>query len=438
MTGREGGLVPVGKGTTMSAPGPDDVARFTLPNGIVLLVRENRVSPSVVLTGSLEVGAYDEPCERAGLASFAADMLMRGTENRSFDEIFEALEAVGASVGISGGTHTTGFGGRSLGEDLPLMLDVLAECLRRPTFPQIEVEKERGEILADLAERAHDTRRMANLTFYELAYPEGHPYAISLSGYPETVEDIARDDLEGFYARGYGAQGMILVIVGAVDTEAVLEQVEAAFGDWEGQKMAREPLPEVPPIRDVRRRTVTIPDKTQSDIVLGYPGPARTHPQFLDARVCNTVLGVFGLMGRLGEKVRDEQGLAYSAYSRLSGGPGPGPWRMVAGVSPANVERAVASVRAEIGRICEEPVDEEELKDCQAYLTGSMPLQLETNSGVASSILSMERYDLGLDYLQRYEALINEVTPERVQAAARRWLDPEAYALAIAGPPQDA
>ncbi len=419
----------------MSFPGPDDITRHVLRNGVVLLVRENRMSPSVVLTGSLEVGAYDEPRQMAGLASFTADMLMRGTDSRSFDEIYGALEGVGASMGMGGGTHTTGFGGKSLARELPLMLDVLSDCLRRPSFPRHEVEKIRGEIIADLAERAHDTGRMANLTFYELAYPEEHPYAVSLSGYRETVEGIARDDLADFYARGYGPRGMVLVVVGAVNTEQVVAQVDGAFGDWGGQTMSREPLPEVGRITEVRERAVTIADKTQSDIVLGYPGPARTEPDFLDARVCNTVLGVFGLMGRLGEKVRDEQGLAYSSYSRLSGGPGPGPWRVVAGVSPANVERAVASIRAEIGRICEEPVEEDELSDCQAYLTGSMPLQVETNAGVASSILSMERHGLGLDYLQRYERLIRSVTPDRVQAAARRWLDPDAYALAIAGPP---
>ena len=421
---------------SVALPGPSDITRVVLPNGVVLLVRENGMSPSVVLTGSLQVGARDEQPVNAGLAGFTADMLMRGTESRTFDEIYEALEGVGASLGISGGTHTSGFGGKSLSEDLPLMLDVLSDCLRRPSFPLEEVEKVRGEILADLAERAHDTRRMANLTFYELAYPEDHPYATSLSGYPETVERMGRDDLTGFYAEGYGSRGMIVVVVGAVDTDEVVAHVHEAFGDWQGQTMARDPLPEVPRIADARARRVEIPGKTQSDIVLGYPGPSRTHPCFLEARVCNTILGVFGLMGRLGEKVRDEQGLAYSSYSRLSGGPGPGPWRVVAGVDPANVERATQSIRDEIGRICGEQVERGELSDCQAYLTGSMPLQLETNAGVATSILSVERYQLGLDYLERYERLIKAVTAEGVQAAARRWLDPDAYALAVAGPPR--
>jgi len=419
----------------MAIPGPHDITRHELPNGINLLVRENHVGPAVIVTGYLQVGARDERPQQAGLADFTADALMRGAAGRSFEDIYGALESVGASLGVSGGTHTTGFGAKSLAEDIPLVFDLLSDVLREPSFPPDEVERLRAEILADLAERAHDTRRMANLTFYELAYPEGHPYAVSSIGYPETIAAIDREDLVAFYSGGYGPQDMTVVVVGAVETGEAVARVEAALGDWEGQTYRREPLPPVDRLREVRRRTVEIPDKTQADIVLGYPGPPRTHPGYLDARVCNTILGVFGLMGRLGEKVRDEQGLAYSSYSSLSGGSGPGPWRVIAGVDPANIEHAVESIRAEIRRICDELVDEEELSDSQAYLTGSMPLQLETNEGVARTILNMERYGLGLDYLQRYKALIDDVTPERVRAAARRWLDPDAYALAIAGPP---
>jgi zinc protease len=419
----------------MAIPGPDDITRYGLPNGIVVLVRENHNSPSVVTTGYLPVGAYDERPEQAGLAAFTAGSLMRGTANRSFEQLYGELESVGASVGVSGGTYTTSFGSKSLVEDLPLVLDVLADVLRLPLFPAREVEKLRGEILTDLEERIHDTGRMANLIFHELAYPEGHPYARSINGYTETVSALSRDDLAEFYAGGYGPRGMVVVVVGAVETAAALTQIERIFGTWEGQNYERAPLPEVLPIADTRERAISIPGKTQTDIVLGYPGPSRAEPDFLDAVVCNTILGVFGLMGRLGENVREAQGLAYYSFSRVDGGPGPGPWRVIAGVDPVNVEQAIASIREEIRRICEEVVGEEELNDNKAFITGSLPLRLETNEGVARSILNMERYSLGLDYLRRYAGLIDEITAERVRAVAQRWLDPDAYALAVAGPP---
>jgi zinc protease len=421
----------------MSIPGPENITRRELSNGIVALVRENHASPAVVVRGYLCVGARDERPEQAGLAAFAADALMRGTKDRTFEQIYETLESVGASTGTSGATHTTGFGSKSLAEDLSLALDILADALRHPTFPLDEVEKLRGEILTDLEERAHDTRSMANLAFYELAYPQEHPYSRSVSGYTETVSGISRDDLVAFYANGYGPRGMTVAVVGAVETAAALAQIEAAFGDWQAPTYERDPLPDVGRIAETRERFVPLLGKTQSDVVLGYPGPARTSPDFMEAVVCNSILGVFGLMGRLGEKVREEQGLAYYSYSRVDGGAGPGPWSVIAGVNPANVEQATESIRAEVRRICEEPVDAEELADNKAFITGSLPLRLETNEGVARYILDMERYGLGLDYLQRYDALINAVTSEQVQAVAQRWLDPDAYALAVAGPPSE-
>jgi zinc protease len=422
----------------MSIPGPNDITRHELPNGIVVLVRKNQASPSVVVSGHLTVGAYDETETKAGLAGFTASMLTRGTARRTFDQLYEEVESVGASVGVSAGVHHTGFGGKSLAEDLPLLLDVLADALRNPTFPAEEVDKLRGEIITDLEEMAHDTARMAALTFHELAYPKGHPYGRDLDGNIETVSGISRDDLLAFYRGGYGPRGMVVAIVGGTETAQAIAQVEAAFGDWNGPVYPRVPLPPVERPTTVWKKFVSIPGKTQSDIVLGGPGPARTEPAFLDAVLCNTILGVFGMMGRLGEAVREKQGLAYYSYSRVSGGHAPGPWTVIAGVNPANVERALDSIRAEIRRIREEPVTLEELADSRAFLTGSLPLRIETNEGVARAILDMEQYGLGLDYLQRYSDLMGEITQERVQAAAQRWLDADAYVQAVAGPPADA
>jgi zinc protease len=418
----------------MSIPGPHDIVRFELPNGITLLVRQNHASPSVVISGYLMVGSRDERREQAGLANFTAAALTRGTANRSFDQLYEEIEAVGASVGVSAGTHYTGFGAKSLVEDLDLSLDVLSDSLRNPTFPADELEKLRGEILTSLEERTHDTRRMAAMTFYDLTYPDEHPYSTSTNGYVETVSALTREDLLAFYEGGYGAQGMVITLVGDIEPRQALEQVEAAFGDWQGSTYARDPLPDAPPPGQVRRRFVPIPGKTQSDLILGYPGPSRRHPAFLDAMLCNTILGVFGMMGRLGSAVRDKQGLAYYSYSRIEGGSGQGPWMFIAGVNPANVERAVDSILEQIRLVRQEPVPQDELVDSQAFLTGSLPLRLETNEGVAQAILNMERHDLGLDYLQRYADLIREITAEQVQAAAQEWLEPEAYNLAIAGP----
>jgi zinc protease len=175
-------------------------------------------------------------------------------------------------------------------------------------------------------------------------------------------------------------------------------------------------------------------DKVQSDVVIGVPAIARSHPDFYAVRVANCILGQFGMMGRLGTRVREEQGLAYYAYSSLMTEMVGGVWVAGAGVNPANVDAAIASIEDEFARIGEDAVAAEELADSQAYLTGVLPLTLETNEGVAGTLLSMEWFDLGLDYLLRYTDLIYGVTAEDVRRVCAEYLRPERCVTVVAGP----
>jgi zinc protease len=418
----------------LSLPSSKTITRAELPNGIIVLVYENHSSPAVIVSGYLWAGALSEAPEQAGLAAYASGMLMRGTKNRTFGQINSELESVGARLGFQSGMHTTGFGGKALAEDLGLLLDVLGESLQRPTFPGEEVERLRGQILTNLQRRAHDTRQMAKLTFDALLYPN-HPYGRSVRGYEKTVEGLSREHLAGYYQGHYSPQGMVIAVVGAVSTENALRQVGARLGGW--HPPAATPNRSIPPsvqLDELRRQETLLEGKIQSDIMLGWHGMARNDPDFMKASLTNTVLGVFGMMGRLGNKVRDEQGLAYYVYSRLEAGIAAGPWVAVAGVDPRNVDRAISGILHEVRRLRDEPVPATELADSQAYLTGSMPLRLETNEGIAVTLLSMERYELGLDYLLHYADLVNGVRAEDLQEIAQKYLDPDVYAAAIAGP----
>lgn len=189
--------------TINALPGPDDITRTVLPNGIVILARANFNSPSVVINGYLDVGSLLDSNEKLGLADFTAAALMRGTQQRNFQQIYDSLELVGASLGFGGGTHSNAFSGRALSEDLPLLLALLAEVLRQPAFPQDQVERLRAQLLTGLAIRAQDTGEMASMTFDQIVYA-GHPYSRPDDGYPETVQAIGRDDLVEFQRRYYG------------------------------------------------------------------------------------------------------------------------------------------------------------------------------------------------------------------------------------------
>jgi len=430
-----------------SLPGPDDVYRQTLPNGITLLVRENFASSAVVVNGYVEVGEEDEALPREGLtgtipklhglAGFVTDVIERGTQRRPFEQLYEEIESIGAHFGLNAGTHITSFGAKGLAEYLPLLLDIISDTLRNPAFHLDQVEKARAEILTSLKERENDTQRMASLLFRELVYPETHPYHWSLLGYPDTIANITRDDLVQFHQRYFSPQGLTLVVVGGIKVEQAVQAITEKFGDWQSTRPERAPLPGVAALAERREQHITLADKTQSNLVLGWPGPARLDDDFIPCYIGNTVLGIFGLYGRLGKSVREANGLAYYAYSQLDGGKGPGPWRIIAGVNPRNVEKATRIIQQEVRRMRDELIPEDELNDSKSFLTGSLPLQLETNEGVARSLVNIERYDLGLDYLYRYNDIIMNVTTKQIQAAVQRWMDPEHFALAVAEPPAE-
>ena len=421
-----------------SIPGRDDVTRVQLANGIVVLARQNTNSKAVTFRGLVPVGGLQDPDEKLGLADFTASMLMRGTAERDFQTIYDSLESIGASFGFSSGTHTTGLGGRSLAEDFGLLLEMARESLLVPTFPMEHVEKVRAQLLTGLALRAQDTRDMASLTFDELVYRQ-HPYARADEGHPHTIAAITRDDLVGFHDRNVGPHGVVLVVVGGIEAQNAVDQVRAAFEDWNNPKQpAPANLPGWQPLGERAYKRIDIPGKSQSDVIVGTGGPQRKAPEYMAASLGNNILGRFGLMGRVGDSVREKAGLAYYAYSSLGGGLGPDPWIVAAGVNPANEEQATSLIFKEIERFTTELVTEEELNDSKSNYIGSMPLSLESNGGVADALMSMERFDLGMDYYRQFPDEVRAVTREQVLAAAARHLDGAKLAVAVAGPPRAA
>ncbi len=180
---------------------------------------------------------------------------------------------------------------------------------------------------------------MASLAFDEMVYAN-HPYSRPEDGYPETIQSISLADLESFHDRYYGPAGMVIALVGAVDPQQAVERVAAVLGDWANpQQPAAPDLPALTPLVELKVKKVTIPGKYQTDLMMGAAGPPRLSPDYLPAVLGNSVLGQFGMMGRIGDVVREKAGLAYTAHSSLNGGLGPGPWTVSAGVDPVNLEQ---------------------------------------------------------------------------------------------------
>ena len=415
-------------------PGADDIARVQLPNGVIILTRSNYDSPSVVISGYLNTGGLYDPDEKLGLAYFTSTCLMRGTQQHDFQQLYNALESAGASVGFSSGVHTTSFFGRSLTEDLPMLLSILAEALQTPVFPPQQVERLRTILLTGLAMRAQDTGEMASLAFDRMIYAN-HPYSRPEDGYTETIRAISRDDLAAFHQNHYGPRGMVISVVGSVSPGTVVDQITQFLGSWQNPAQPEPPtLPEYTPPDEAQRQHISIPGKVQTDLIMGCSGPSRLAPDFIAASLGNNILGQFGAMGRIGDVVREQSGLAYDASASLNASFGPGSWEVSAGVNPANLNKTIELIRIEIERFVHEPVTSEELSDSQAHYIGRLPISLESNGGVAGALVYLERFGLGLDYYRGYAELIRSVTPEMVLQAAQHYLDPTRMAIASAGP----
>jgi zinc protease len=419
--------------------------RRVLANGLTLLSHRRTPTEAVSVGLSFAAGAAADPPGKEGLATLVARGLMRGTVSKDKLAIGTVLDDRGAHMGGSAGRHSAGLGARCRTADFEAIMSLLAECATTPTFPEAEVERLRGDRLTALREADDDPASVVGRSLREIIYGEEHPYGRRLRGTAGTIGSIVADDLRAHHARGFDPAGALLIVVGDLEPERVADAVGSAFdvaapgradagNTVSGYRAALPRIADPAPLEGVVRRVVEMPDKAQADIALGHVALRRDDPRYYAVAVMNMVLGRFAMGGRLGQSVREEQGMAYYTYSTVEAGLGAGPFVVRAGVQAAHVDPAVDSIRAEIERMRAERVGEQELDDAKAAMIRSLPRTLESNEGIAGVLHQIEMFDLGVDYLDRFPGLIGQVDADAVQAAARSLLHPDNYALAIAGP----
>ena len=193
-------------------------------------------------------------------------------------------------------------------------------------------------------------------------------------------------------------------------------------------------MPDAPAITERKLVSVPMMNKAQADVVYGFIGIRRSDPDYTAYSVMNNALGQYAIGGRLGDSIREKQGMAYYVFSSLDATFGPGPFSIRAGVSAANVEKTIASIDAELKAILEKGFTAQEIDESKSYMTGAIPRQLETNAAIAAFLLTIETFDLGMDYDQRLPGLIGAITKEAADAAAKKLLDPARATIAVAGP----
>lgn len=412
------------------------VVRHELENGATVLMLENRATPTVSLRGSLRAGSYFEPRGRPGLAQITAEMLSRGTKKRSKLEIAGDLESVGADVDFSTDPFAVNISARSLSQDLPLVINTLAEELREPAFPADELERLKQQIIASIQEQQANTRYRGYERFSNLIFDETNPYHIPPGErLIESINSITTADVREFFEQRYGGRSLILSVVGDVNAADVRGQFEAAFGSFGGPQSVDINVTDPAHQASARREIVLIKDKANVDILVGAAAPLRRSSEdYYAAVLANSALGQSTLSSRLGLQVRDKEGLTYGINSAFSAPSlAAGPWYIGVSVNPFNVERAINSALEVVRDYVSKGIRPDELADQKSSAIGSFKVSLATNRGLARALWNSEFYNLGVDYLDRYPQIIQSVALEEVNAAIRKYFRPDQLTVVIAG-----
>jgi zinc protease len=404
--------------------------REVLPNGIVLLVAERPAIPILAVRVYSRAGAVLDPPDRAGLAGLTGSLLTRGTAKRSGPELDSAIEFVGGSLEAGAGRDGLSVSLGVLKRDLALGLDLMAEVLLSPTFPEAEFKRKVAQTQAAIKRSEEDPGTVAGRELARLVFAN-HPYGRPAEGTVESVGRATRDDVVRFHREHVRPDTTIIAVVGAITVAEARREIVARFGAWPRPSTLAASVPESAPSGPPKEAKIKR-DLTQATLLLGRQSIRQTDPEYFPLAVASYVLGG-GSASRLYGRVRDEGGLAYAVYAYNNPGRYGASFNVSAATRTAEVAKVSDIVREEMARMGREPVSEQELKLAKDYLIGSFPLRLDTSGKVADFVVSVEAQGLGLDYADRYKERIAKVTAADVQRVAGKFLAPDTYSRVVVG-----
>jgi zinc protease len=416
---------------------PLSPTRTVLDNGVAVVAKTTSTTPAVAISLGVHAGSAYDPAGLPGTAWLLSRVLDRGTATRSAADIAEELDSRGITLTITVTRHLLSLVCTCLADDFEPVLGLLADIVRSPSVPESELAVRKGEVVTAIRQDEDNTSIRASETLMALLYPDGHPYGRRTKGTIDIVERLTRDDLLRLHGERFAPSTLTAVLVGDVDLSRVHDRAAAVFGSWRAPAPPAIVLPQVAPLTRRQRQVIPMMNKVQADLAYGFVTIPRAHPDYYAYWLMNNVFGQYAMGGRLGESIRERQGMAYYVGSAFEPNVGPNPLVVRAGVGPGNVDRAVASIDEEVIRIARDGATEKELSESRTFLIGAIPRALETNAAIANFLLVEELLGLGIDYDERLPQLLNAVTLDQVNAAARSALDSERATVVIAGPYRD-
>lgn len=402
----------------------------------ILLSQENHLDNTISIQGQIRAGTIFNPDLRHPLAQLTASMLKNGTKRFDKLALADHLALMGTSLNFRLGTDSLTFSLRCLSEHFEPSLQVLQEVLHNPVFPAHEFDKLKKQRIDRLKQRLDSTDAMAYDLLYRQLYPEGHyHHQLSVADLIQATEETSLDDIKSYYAQTYGAGGLTVSGVGNLDTQSLHDFFSQNFQNWAKNTRDWPSIPDVALQKQGARLIYAMPDKANVSIVMGHQTSLkRTDPEYFAAMLGNHVLGQSSLSSRLGIRIRDELGLTYGIYSffpELSRYAGP--WAVSVSTHPDNVEAAVSETRKVVSKFVQQGMSDKELEEAKSSLIGSYLVNLTTHDEIASRLLQIERYQLGLNYFQTRAKLIKQISSDDICNALQKHIHPERLSVAIAG-----
>jgi zinc protease len=402
----------------------------TLSNGLQVIAVFLHEQPAISLRLIVRAGGAQDPPDKPGVAYLAASLLDQGTATKTAEQVASAIDSIGGAMGVGAGTDLSFINAAVMKDSLATGLDLVSEVARTPAFAADEIDRQRQQILSGLKVSYDDPDYLAGVVFDRLVFGF-NPYGRPGTGTPATLASITRDDLVAFHSRWFGANNAILAIVGDTTPEEAFAGAERAFGKWGRVDIpAARPADPPPPTR----RVVIIdrPGAVQTEIRVGNVALPRRHPDYLALDIATKILGGEG-GNRLHRVLRSERGLTYGASADVNALRDSGDLVAETDTKSETTAETLRLIVDEFWRLQRQRVQERELSDAQAYVTGSFPLTIETPSAIALQVLNAVFYGLDLNELQTYRERVNAITVDDIQRVAKEYLHPDRLTIVLVG-----
>lgn len=409
------------------------IEKSKLSNGLeVWTVRQTEL-PIVSMNLVLKSGGTLDPTDKSGVSSFTATMINQGTTTRSAIDIANGLQSIGASVGAGAGWDSTNVSMQSLTKNLDQALNIFADVVVNPAFPNTELETIRRRALVGFQQRKANPTAVSDVVYNKVLYGT-QPYSRQLGGDEASVKAMTRDDLVKFYTANYRPNNSILIVVGDVDQKTLMPKLEKAFAGWKaGDISATAMMPREEMMGKAGIYIVDKPNAAQSSVAIGQVGVERGSPDYFPLQVMNSILGGSG-SARLFMNLREDKGYTYGAYSRFAFRRGAGPFTASAEIQTGSTKESVVEFLKELNGIRGAiPISATELETNKQSLIRRFPSGFETVGQISNQLSNLVIYGLPDSYFNDYITKVNAVTVADVSRVANKYLTPDKMAIVIVG-----